>query len=147
MFLLQSMGILPLVLTTAAYVDGSHGVRVCCTAGQFELRLTHGPAAGTAANPAQCHHHGPLARVMCLLAKPNPMEPDHQIQLANGMATDRLGRESLLRERALAAAILWHPPTLATRSGVLCGMAQIAPEHPPPSSFLHVFLQSVCLTI
>lgn len=115
-YLLGGIEVFPEVLALGAWLEGSHSVGVALGADQVTVVLSHSRAGAhsySGANPV--HHHGPVARVICLLAT-SQTRPDHvaafsPTQLSeSARAVSNVTAKQALRNIPMMVPREAHPP-------------------------------------
>lgn len=152
--LAQASGVVPCLITAAAYFEGSHGIRVHCADGVFELVLTHDTLAmaklPSAVDRRCTHHHGTAAWMLCLLAESRNGDPDHFLHFANNLTSEPAKRQLLLKPASSdCKGGFSATPTAPLQCPTGWNALPAIPLNtgPPGSWLLQSSLRSVCLLI
>ncbi len=105
-------GLLPGILATLAWCEGSHGVEVGFFNENVSVVLTH-HADGTKCHDA-IHRHGVTARLIASFAQPDSDGPDHVLGFAGGARTESPVPSLVPDQPMLAALAPWLQPKSAT---------------------------------
>jgi hypothetical protein len=118
--------ILPGLIALGASLEGSHTVWTSSSDSGCEVVLHHETRPdGTLA----VHHHGPVAKVFCLLAASSSFDPDHVLQMSvkPGTAASAADDNLFLTARAALRLAQDDPPAVFT-----------VERHPPPLECGHL---------
>ena len=126
-FALGCSGLLPDILATAAYLDGSHEVHLNCHDGSFQLVLHHPEAGSRDSATARCEHrHGWAAQVLCVLSESKDFDPDHILQGLSGFLVEPDAGIAM-------GTLVQHPAPPSWLSGATCFDGRWSDPHDPIS--------------
>ena len=103
-------GLLPGILATLAWFEGSHGIEVGFFSQNVSVVLTH-HTNGTKCHDA-IHHHGVTARLIASFAQPDSDGPDHVLGFAGGAGTESPEPLHAPDPPTLASLAPWLQPPL-----------------------------------
>ncbi len=131
----------PGLLALGAALEGSHTVRVGSDGAVFHLVLSHerggaGRPDGIPSHHPQhpAHHHGPAARILCLMAERTGVDPDHVANFATGLAWEHSQRAPGVEVNADDAELFQPAPAAATPSTMNAARCLPCLNHGPPGN-------------
>ncbi len=138
-YLFGDTKILPGLVALGASLEGSHTVLTSSSDSGCRVVLHHETRPD---GMPVAHHHGPVAKVFCLLAASDSFDPDHVLQMAAGSVSEKTSVRSSNKPRQSSSVsgdnLLLTAPALLRAPQDGPSLVFTVEQHPPPPECGHL---------